>query len=360
MDLQKFLKNNNIKISNNGNICVNDIIDYLILPINIYNVSKKVSNNDEIEYYLSPKYCYNMFKNNNKLKKLNMFLNLLSSDLNIKLKNFSIYVISTHYKANINEFKVGKFSGSMKKLISRYNTTLITPIIFYYREVNNYTLIEKQILSDLDEFRIINANGNKTEWIRLDKDTIINIINKNINEFDEIHEIEIFNNKTFTTFKNSFMSLEKNILEYNKKEIIIIIDDDGNSWFSGKSVASILGYVNESKAIRDHVKKKNKTTLDKLAKYLIKIPLNAQLHSIYINEPGLFSLIFSSKTNEGEKFKDWILEEVLPSIRKYDKYIMNEKYKIKLNKLNNKIKELKEENGILERVALSNTFHNNI
>lgn len=30
----------------------------------------------------------------------------------------------------------------------------------------------------------------------------------------------------------TLIDIFNNILEYNKKEIIIIIDDDGNSWFS--------------------------------------------------------------------------------------------------------------------------------
>ena len=203
MNLQKFLKDNNIRTSDYGNICINDLVDYLILSENINNVKKKISNVYKIEYdyYLSPKYCYNIFKNNKKPKKLVMFLNLLSSDLNIDLKMSSIYLISTHQKAKINEFKVGKFSGSIKKLISRYTTSLVSPIVFYYRKVNNYTLIEKQILSDLDKFRIINVNGNKSEWIVLDKNKIINIINKNIRKFDQEHDIEIFDNKIAVPFK---------------------------------------------------------------------------------------------------------------------------------------------------------------
>ena len=318
MSLQKFLKNNNIKISNNGNICINDIIDYLILPINIYDIPKKLSDNDEIEYeyYLSPKYCYNMFKNNKKLKKLNMFLNLLSSDLNIKLKNFSIYVISTHYKANINEFKVGKFSGSMKKLISRYNTSLITPIIFYYRKVNNYTLIEKQILSDLDDFRIINTNGNKSEWIRLDKNTIINIIDKNINEFDENHDIEIFDNKSFIAFKNSFISLEKNYIEYCNVKISVIIDKNNELWFNANNTAEALGYSDYKDAIKRHVKKEDTIQLNDI-NYDNK---KGHPQTLFLNESGLYSLMIRSRMPNAITFTNWITHEVLPSIRKYGSY----------------------------------------
>ena len=38
--------------------------------------------------------------------------------------------------------------------------------------------------------------------------------------------------------------------------------------------------------------------------------------SIYINEAGLYTLIFGSKLESAELFKDYVFEEVLPRIRK--------------------------------------------
>ena len=57
-------------------------------------------------------------------------------------------------------------------------------------------------------------------------------------------------------------------------------------------------------------------------------PLNEQGGSIFINESGLYSLIFGSKLESAKAFKRWVTSEVLPSIRKtgrYD-YCMNHKY----------------------------------
>ena len=59
-------------------------------------------------------------------------------------------------------------------------------------------------------------------------------------------------------------------------------------------------------------------------------------HTIYITEPGLYSLIFKSQKDEAEDFKDWVFDDVLPKIRKTGQYsttlpihnqlsIMNEK-----------------------------------
>lgn len=41
----------------------------------------------------------------------------------------------------------------------------------------------------------------------------------------------------------------------------------------------------------------------------------------FINESGLYSLIFSSKLDSAKKFKRWVTSEVLPSIRGNGVYI---------------------------------------
>ena len=60
---------------------------------------------------------------------------------------------------------------------------------------------------------------------------------------------------------------------------------------------------------------------------------NEQRGSIFINESGLYSLIFGSKLESAKVFKRWVTSEVLPSIRKtgrYD-YCMNHKYDYCMN-----------------------------
>ena len=62
---------------------------------------------------------------------------------------------------------------------------------------------------------------------------------------------------------------------------------------------------------------------------LKRTPLkNEQKSTIFINESGLYSLIFGSKLESAKSFKRWVTSEVLPSIRKtgrYD-YSMNHRY----------------------------------
>ena len=56
---------------------------------------------------------------------------------------------------------------------------------------------------------------------------------------------------------------------------------------------------------------------------------NFQGSMLYLNESGLYSLIFGSKLEKARFFKQWVTKDVLPSIRKtgrYD-YCINHKYK---------------------------------
>ena len=47
---------------------------------------------------------------------------------------------------------------------------------------------------------------------------------------------------------------------------------------------------------------------------------NEQGGSIFINESGLYSLIFGSRLESARNFKTWVTKDVLPSIRKTGRY----------------------------------------
>ncbi|WP_103346726.1 phage antirepressor [Streptococcus parauberis] len=84
-------------------------------------------------------------------------------------------------------------------------------------------------------------------------------------------------------------------------------------YFLGKDAAEILGYSNTAKAIRDHVDEE-----DKLTERIVLAGQNRDV--IFINESGLYSLIISSKMPNAKKFKRWVTNEVLPSIRQHGVY----------------------------------------
>ena len=50
--------------------------------------------------------------------------------------------------------------------------------------------------------------------------------------------------------------------------------------------------------------------------------INYQRSTIYVNESGLYTLIFTSKLESAKIFMKWVTSEVLPSIRKTGSYVM--------------------------------------
>ena len=71
---------------------------------------------------------------------------------------------------------------------------------------------------------------------------------------------------------------------------------DGEVFFVGKDVATILGYANPRKAIRDHVEEDDKRGNESFPHS--KMAQNA----VIINESGLYSLVLASKMPKAKKF----------------------------------------------------------
>lgn len=93
---------------------------------------------------------------------------------------------------------------------------------------------------------------------------------------------------------------------------------NGEPYFVGKDVATILGYVKPENAIANHVDDEDKTTT------LIQgTGSNYKSNAVIINESGLYSLILSSKLPKAKEFKHWVTSEILPSIRKTGGYLAN-------------------------------------
>lgn len=112
------------------------------------------------------------------------------------------------------------------------------------------------------------------------------------------NELQVFNNPAFGQVR--------------------VIEKDGEPWFVGKDVASILGYSN----VRDAVYKR----VDEDDKLRMQIADAGQKREVtFINESGVYSLVFGSKLPEAKAFKRWVTSEVLPAIRKHGGYLTPEK-----------------------------------
>lgn len=90
----------------------------------------------------------------------------------------AIYVISTKAQASRNRYKVGKHSGTKNKLLSRYRTYLIKPVVYYFEQVKDYTTFERDLLACFDSHRLITDKGSKSEWVTMDLNKILRKISK--------------------------------------------------------------------------------------------------------------------------------------------------------------------------------------
>lgn len=93
-----------------------------------------------------------------------------------------------------------------------------------------------------------------------------------------------------------------------------LTDENGEPWFVAKDVCDVLGYMNASKAINDHVDQEDKLNNESLSSL-------GQRGGWLVNESGLYSLVLSSKLPTAKEFKRWVTHEVLPQIRKTGGYI---------------------------------------
>lgn len=87
---------------------------------------------------------------------------------------------------------------------------------------------------------------------------------------------------------------------------------DGEPWFVGKDICACLGIENHRDAV---------STLDEDEKGVeIFDTLGGDQEMLVINESGVYHLIFRSRKAAAQRFRRWVLHEVLPSIRKTGYY----------------------------------------
>jgi len=95
----------------------------------------------------------------------------------------------------------------------------------------------------------------------------------------------------------------------------VTIKDD--IWFVARDVAAVLGYARPEGAISNHCKHaKSFVSLD-----LGETPFEgATYNMLMIPERDVYRLIMKSTLPGAEKFEEWVVNEVLPSIRKHGHY----------------------------------------
>jgi len=105
------------------------------------------------------------------------------------------------------------------------------------------------------------------------------------------------------------------IFNFEQNEVRTIIEND-IPYFVANDVAKTLGYKNPSKATNDHCRKAIETwgndSLGRRQKFKI------------IPESDVYRLVIKSNLPSAEKFEAWVMEEVLPQIRKHGMYATQE------------------------------------
>ena len=112
------------------------------------------------------------------------------------------------------------------------------------------------------------------------------------------------------------MSNEIQLFKFQEHEVRTVKEEDGQVWFVAKDVCEILGIKNSRDAIK---------SLDDDEKMTVGLTDTQKKRGgarvlTYVNEPGLYKLIFKSKRPEAKQFTKWVTTEVLPALRKTGSY----------------------------------------
>lgn len=141
---------------------------------------------------------------------------------------------------------------------------------------------------------------NRVHFVLLIAKTIVyqittSFIGEYTTERRTMNELQIFNNEEFGTIRTA--------------------EINGKPYFVASDVATALGYANPRKAVIDHCKGVTKRDTH---------TSGGKQELSYINEGDVYRLIMRSKLPSAEKFESWVVDEVIPSIRKNGGYIANQ------------------------------------
>ena len=155
-----------------------------------------------------------------------------------------------------------------------------------------------------------------------------------------------------------------NLQVFNKSELgqVRVIGDKDNPLFCLRDVCDILGIVNNSD-VKTSIIKEFGDDLDLI--YPISDNLGRQQNATFITEPQLYFILMRSDKPKAKPFRQWVVNDVLPQIRKTGSYNhqapknMVEALELALNQarqiaeLNNKIEANKPKVAFADSVASS-------
>lgn len=117
---------------------------------------------------------------------------------------------------------------------------------------------------------------------------------------------------------------------FNDTAIRTAIDSEKNVWFVADDIVKVLGYAKDTAAvIKKHCNKvydsKDLDGTNELARKIMVDTKGGKQAMIAISEGDMYRLIMRSTMPEARNFEKWVVEDVLPQIRKTGKYAVKRK-----------------------------------
>ena len=112
-----------------------------------------------------------------------------------------------------------------------------------------------------------------------------------------------------------------NLRVFNFKESDVrVLDFEGELWFVAKDLCQILEIKNDRDAM-DRLRDYEKSSV------AITDGTSGNPNTTIVSESGMYRLVMTSRKPQAQAFQDWVVQEVLPSIRKTGKYRNEQKPK---------------------------------
>lgn len=93
---------------------------------------------------------------------------------------------------------------------------------------------------------------------------------------------------------------------------------DGEPYFVAKDIATVLGYKDPKNTVKNRCKRGRVSEIPHPQNE------NKMLNVTVIPESDIYRLIIGSKIESAQKFESWVMDEVLPTIRKHGAYMTND------------------------------------
>ena len=116
------------------------------------------------------------------------------------------------------------------------------------------------------------------------------------------------------------MNTKNEVTIFNNEEFgqVRVVMVNNEPYFVAKDIATVLGYKDPKNTVKNRCKRGRVSQ--------IPHPQNPDktLDVTVIPESDIYRLIMGSKLKSAQKFENWVMDEVLPSIRKHGAYMTNE------------------------------------